>query len=679
MATNFTFVSYNIYTSASSIANGVFKIQHFNQYYIILTMNKLLRLFILACVLQTPMLISAQDRYRWTDELSLLSRIDLLPQYRQGSIVETFSSYDRTHGNDDGFAGTYSFIRKEGSRLVIAEMEGPGVIDRIWTPTPNETMLHFYFDGSKNPSLSIRFSDLFSGKVYPFVKPICGNEVGGFYCYVPITYRKSCKIVYDGPKLEFIQIGYRSLPGMKVETFSPANTAEEHRALDSVSRLWQMSEPAAEAFAEGRSGNVRVHEQQIVLNPGDDTDIFSMDSPGRIVGIEIDGGTSFEGDYKDVVISSRWDDDTRDAVMAPLQDFFGYAFGNPAMRGLLMGRHGTVNYCFMPMPFDRRARLSLHYRKRGEGQPTIVAKVKIHYSAEGRRADEGRFYTVWRREKTPIGSYHTFVDHRGRGHYVGTILQSQGLRPGMTLFFEGDDSTHVDGRMRIHGTGSEDYFNGGWYALLDRWDRGISLPLHGSLDYSLPMARTGGYRMHVSDKMSFEQNIYHGMEHGGQNNDFPVDYTSLAMLYSDNAPMGATVPEGELLHVYKPDVHIYFPQLFDMTVDGDIQLTREKGITMTTHGLGQMRLMLYDVPEGRYRLKLDLTSFPEGGELQVWQRQKMLADWMQMQSKEAQDVNATDCGEIYITPQTNSITLHLRATDGTAKLGVRLITLERIR
>ena len=30
----------------------------------------------------------------------------------------------------------------------------------------------------------------------------------------------SCKIVFDGPKLEFIQIQYRNLPGKKVETYT---------------------------------------------------------------------------------------------------------------------------------------------------------------------------------------------------------------------------------------------------------------------------------------------------------------------------------------------------------------------------------------------------------------------------------------------------------------------------
>ena len=188
-----------------------------------------IRTAILAFVAIIPTLEAWSQRpYQWTDELQLLKRIDLLPEYRTGTYVESFSSYDRKHGNDDGFDGTYSYLRKEGGKLVIAEMNGPGVIERIWTPTPNDNMLYFYFDGQKKPSLSIKFSDLFSGKVFPFVKPICGNEIGGYFCYIPITYAKSCKILYDGPKLEFIQVEYRKLDGMKVETFNPqANSKAE--------------------------------------------------------------------------------------------------------------------------------------------------------------------------------------------------------------------------------------------------------------------------------------------------------------------------------------------------------------------------------------------------------------------------------------------------------------------
>jgi hypothetical protein len=110
--------------------------------------------------------------YRWSDEAELLKRLDRLPAYQQHQLIEQESSYDRTGGNDDGFNGTYSFIRKEKEGLVLAEFDGPGVINRIWTPTPTEDTLLFYFDGERVPRLKIRFMDLFSGEVYPFVKPV---------------------------------------------------------------------------------------------------------------------------------------------------------------------------------------------------------------------------------------------------------------------------------------------------------------------------------------------------------------------------------------------------------------------------------------------------------------------------------------------------------------------------
>ncbi|MGZ3357468.1 MAG: hypothetical protein ACXVBO_21830, partial [Isosphaeraceae bacterium] len=43
-----------------------------------------------------------------------------------------FSSYDRTGGNNDGFNGTYSRIRAEDGNSVLAEVDGPGVVQRIW-------------------------------------------------------------------------------------------------------------------------------------------------------------------------------------------------------------------------------------------------------------------------------------------------------------------------------------------------------------------------------------------------------------------------------------------------------------------------------------------------------------------------------------------------------------------
>jgi len=77
---------------------------------------------------------------------------------------------------------------------------------------------------------------------------------------------------------------------------------------------------------------------------------------------------------------------------------------------------------------------------------------------------------------------------------VGSILQAQGIEPGNTFFFEGDEQVTIDGELSIHGTGSEDSFNGGWYDVPGRWDGRFSLPLSGCLDYKKPLGRTGGYR-----------------------------------------------------------------------------------------------------------------------------------------------------------------------------------------
>ena len=142
----------------------------------------------------------------------------------------------------------------------------------------------------------------------------------------------------------------------------------------------------------------------------------------------------------------------------------------------------------------------------------------------------------------------------------------------MTLFFEGDDSTAIDGEFRMHGTGSEDYFNGGWYALLDRWDDKMSLPLHGSLDYSLPFARTGGYRLFLSDKMSFEKSFYHSIEHGPVGNSFPVDYTSVSFYYAEAGAKQESLPDDKSTGVFLPDTLIIYPQLMDFNFAGNMDV-----------------------------------------------------------------------------------------------------------
>ncbi len=159
-----------------------------------------------------------------SDELKSFYKISELPSYRSNTICGQISTYDTTGGNNDGFEGTYSFIRRnKDSSLVIFDMKGPGVVNRIWTPTPTNDTLDFYIDDTSQPVLSICYLDLFSGKIFPFISPLCGNQLGGYFCYYPILFQKSCRIVCRGKKLQFHQIGYRLFPsGTKVIPFDEA-------------------------------------------------------------------------------------------------------------------------------------------------------------------------------------------------------------------------------------------------------------------------------------------------------------------------------------------------------------------------------------------------------------------------------------------------------------------------
>ena len=86
----------------------------------------------------------------------------------------------------------------------------------------------------------------------------------------------------------------------------------------------------------------------------------------------------------------------------------------------------------MTIPFDKSASMKMIYKKReGIQQSPISVNVKVYYNSNKRNVkEEGKFYSVWRREKTPLGIFHKFAAQKGKGHYVGTIHQAQGGRGG---------------------------------------------------------------------------------------------------------------------------------------------------------------------------------------------------------------------------------------------------------
>jgi hypothetical protein len=325
------------------------------------------------------------------------------------------------------------------------------------------------------------------------------------------------------------------------------------------------------------------------------------------------------------------------------------------------------------MPFDHRAQVELIYRTGNANLSEIPFKATIYSSGNPRiKEKEGRFYASWNSHAYASGDGpHIFLNTAGKGHYIGSVLQARGLHAGMTYFFEGDDSSAIDGKMKIHGTGSEDYFNGGWYALLDRWDTRMSLPIHGALDYSLAFCRTGGYRLYLNDKISFDKSIFQSIEHGPVNNSIPAAYTSVGLYYCDRSPSSILKPDNELTKIVIPDTLMIYPQLMQSIMEGDIHLKTTWGAfntgglsyIYTIVGEAAISISLKEIPKGKYKILLDYVKSPHGCMLSVWKRQSQLSPWIDATSEIRKRFDGEYVADLQLTDLTKSITLRFKATD----------------
>jgi hypothetical protein len=465
-----------------------------------------------------------------------LYRLDLLPQLKKSVRTGSISSYDRSGGNDDGFSGKYSFVRKEAGGLVLADLKGPGLIYRIWTPTPTEDLMEFYFDGETTPRIQIKFRDLFTGQQSPFLAPIAGSGAGGFYSYLPLPFQKSCKVLMRAEKVQFYQINYALYPeSTSIESFTRVLSPIQSQQLDRARQLWGSAGADISSYGVSTPDRLEVLKSRQSLAPGQKITLFELARPGRIAGFRLGPAQAFAGKDRNITVRIYWDGAKQPAVLSPVGDFFGYSWGDPAIRSLLVGTTESTNYVYFPMPFDQSAKIELV--SEDPASSSINVQAELVFAPIPRTLEEGRFYALWRRENpTTNGEPFTFLKTGGRGQLVGCILQAQGMESGSTPFFEGDDQTMIDGQLAVHGTGSEDFFNGGWYDVPDRWEGRKSFPLSGCLDYLKPLGRSAGYRIMLTDAYSYQESIFQAIEHAPEKNLLPTDYCAVTYFYSKDPP-----------------------------------------------------------------------------------------------------------------------------------------------
>lgn len=637
--------------------------------------NHLFSALLLFCFTET---LAQQDFYK--QELLNLADLSNLARYRDGEM-DQLSSYDRTGGNDDGFSGKYSFVREEPDGLVIADLKGPGVVNRIWTPTPTTDTVRFYFDGERKPRIAIPFIDLFTGKEFPFTGPLCGNEIGGYYCYLPIPYERSLKIVYAGKNLRFHQTQYRTLTKKdNVKSYSGDMIRLNQDTFERIAAVWNKKRSPLAAYGN----RLKSRKINLALRSGTEESILSMTSGGRVVGIELAAGNLLQA-YRKIMLTARWDNEPKNALELPLHDLFGFAFGRPSMQSIALGSNSQQLYSYLPMPFDRSADMRLKYDKGTSGADEILITGTIYYTEDRRDpATEGKLYVQSRRQyNIPSGTPHLISDVKGKGHFIGTILMTQGLEEGHTWFFEGDDRATIDGKLKLHGTGSEDYFNGGWYAVMDRWDKGMSLPIHGSLTYDQVTSRTGGYRFYLSDKLNFNKSFHLTIEHQPDDkNNVKADYTSLGLFYADNPQFGNTpiliddqvekVAHRDKLTAQGMRYSLYWlasATYEDPSIVFSMKRSDKWFATIDADAVPMVQIFLAGMDNGRYKLYVEYGKSEHSGPFSIWQRSRQISEWIAVD----QDMPSTGdktmyAGEIEITDDIKTITIRKKADDTSVRI-----------
>jgi len=229
-----------------------------------------------------------------------------------------------------------------------------------------------------------------------------------------------------------------------------------------------------------------------------------------------------------LIVRCYWDDEAEPSVEVPVSDFFGMGFGqwrDYVSLPLNMTSGGYNSY--WPMPFRRRARITVENRSR-------VAVDRLYYNIDVEASDrvpDGAlyFHAQFRRVTTERGRPVVIAEAAGRGHYVGTLLSMQPRTGNALWYLEGNERIMVDGENTpsIIGTGTEDYFSSGWY-----FDTGpYSSPYHGATIKDEATGRINAYRWHVEDPIPFRTSLRFTIEHGGTNDAPGVDYSSVGYWY----------------------------------------------------------------------------------------------------------------------------------------------------
>ncbi len=488
-------------------------------------------LIIIAAALLMSCAIAATAQYsdRGPIGLESMQRFDLLPYLWNGVTAAQASSYDRTDDNTD----RSNYVYADNNEQTFLDVRGPGFIYRIWITSLDKTHeIRFYFDNDTVPRFKATIDSLFSGTLNQFPAPLAGYSSGGYFIYVPMPFRERCRIAMKTNNNVWF---YYNVQYARYASADGITTWTGNENTSAVINLWNSpGNPNAVPEVDVVQGSSQIAQDATQV-------LAEITGPAQIKEIAIripqivPNNSISDRILETVKIRAYWDGEEKPSVEAPIGEFFGCGIGEYTVDSLptKMSTAADGYYrCFFPMPFASAAKIELV-----NNGPTALSQVEwIVRIGSMPDADQliaqgkvGRFHAVYHSESpTSTDNDYTILQTAGRGCFVGCVMSLRGLTDSKE-YLEGDERIHIDGSATpvIYGTGTEDFFNGGWY-----FKNGpFTCQSHGNpAQETDSTARNACYRYFLSDKIPYYGSIRVRLEHGNIN-DVNGNYSSVAFYY----------------------------------------------------------------------------------------------------------------------------------------------------
>lgn len=429
---------------------------------------------------------------------------------------------------------------------LVAALGGPGCIMRLWSADPRGR-IRFYLDGATTP-VEFDFQSLFAGGTtdpdatalarraeWPFLRPFCYQRPGtgvnrASDCYLPIPFARSCLVALSEPS--FYHIGYKTFPATAdIVTFALPLSSPQVAAYDAA-RLRLLNRGVDPKPAKA---GMETSTRRVEVPPGQTAVVADLQGPRVIQAVHarFQSEERYAGSLLQVI--GEFDQENDPCIDAPLVNFFGTGFALRDFRSYPLGCRAGEGYCYFPMPFRVRARLSLHNLG---SRPAVVDWRTVHAPAPDLPAQTLLFRCKYSREEVSRTFDYPILRCQGRGRFVGaTLCIDDAWR---SWWGEGDEKIWVDDDRfpSFFGTGSEDFFGDAWgIRTLHEAFFACSL-MESTPDHSW----TCCYRWLIPDDVPFSRRFaatienYPESQWGTRAVDWDEDYVSVAYWYQ--APGG---------------------------------------------------------------------------------------------------------------------------------------------